>query len=127
MLGRITSIALTASAASLTATQSTYSQRRQHFGAQFGVEDRSARTLVDEAVGGNGNDQHVAEPARGFKMAHMAEMQEIERPVRLHDGLAELAKLPAICATSSKVRTLSRGPAAGALGREVQFGDAGVQ
>ena len=68
-------------------------QRRQHFGAQFGVEDRSARTLVDEAVGGNGNDQHVAEPARRFEMAHMAEMQEIERAVRLHDGLAELAKL----------------------------------
>src|SRR5579862_8558937 len=56
-------------------------ERSQHFGAQFRIEHRAAGTLVDETVGGDGDDQHVAELTGGFEMAHVAEMQEIERAV----------------------------------------------
>ncbi len=73
------SMALTASAASLM--------------AQFRVEHRPSRPLVDVAVGGDGDDQHVAEPAGGLQMADMAEVQEVERAVRLDDGLAGAAAL----------------------------------
>ena len=93
MLGRIVSIALTASGASLIATQSTYCQRRQHFGAQHLVEHRTARALVDEAVGGDGDDQHVAELAGGFEMADMAEMQQIECPCACTTVLPACAQL----------------------------------
>ena len=79
-------------------------ERGQHLGAQFGVEHRAAGTLVDETVGGDGDDQHVAELAGGFEMADVAEMQEIERTVGLDHGLAGA---PALLAGG---RDLGQGP-----------------
>ena len=79
-------------------------ERGQHLGAQFGVEHRTAGTLVDETVGGDSDDQHVAELASGLEMTHVTEMQEIERPVRLDDGLAGA---PALLAGR---RDLGQGP-----------------
>ena len=68
-------------------------ERRQHLGAQLGVEHRPAGPLVDEAVGSHGHDQHVAELAGGFEMAHVAEMEEVERAVGLHDCLTRATVL----------------------------------
>ena len=62
------------------ATQSTYSQRRQHLGAHFGVEHRAARSFVDEAVRRDGDDENVAELARGFQMTNMAEVKKSNVP-----------------------------------------------
>ena len=59
-------------------------ERGQHFRPQRFVEHRPARPFVDEAVGGNGHDEHVAEAARRLEMAHMAEVEEIEAAMRLH-------------------------------------------
>ena len=110
MLGRMRSIALTASARVINRDPIDIFERRQHFGAQLGIEDRPARSLVDETIRRDGDDQHVAEFARGLQMADMAEMQEIKGAVRLNDGLAGGAQLLArSAAISSSVRTLSRG------------------
>ena len=79
-------------------------KRGQHLGAQFGVKHRASGTLVDETVGGDGDDQHVAELASGLEMTHVTEMQEIERPVRLDYGLAGA---PALLAGR---RDLGQGP-----------------
>ena len=93
MLGRIFSSVFTASAASLIGNPIDIFERRQHFGAHLGVEYRAARTLVDEAVRGNGHDQNIAELARGFQMTNMSEMKKIERAVRLNDNFAACAGL----------------------------------
>ena len=93
MLGRIFSIVFTASAASLIATQSTYSSVASISRAHFGVEHRPAGPLVDEAVRRDGDDQDVAELARGFQMTDMPEVKKIERAVSLNDDLAAGASL----------------------------------
>jgi len=55
------------------------------------------------------NDQHVAELAGGFEMADVAEMQEIERAVRLDHGLAGAPACLAGRRDLGQGRTLSRG------------------
>ena len=85
-------MALTASARVVDGDPIDIFERRQHLGAQFGVEHRAAGPLVDETVGRHGDDQHVAELAGGFEMAHMAEMKQIERAMGLDDGLAGAAQ-----------------------------------
>ena len=86
-------IALTASGASLIATQSTYSSVASISARSARGEHRPARPLVDEVVGRDGDDQHVAELARRLEMTHVAEMQQVERAVRLHHAAAGLAQL----------------------------------
>src|SRR5580704_11994106 len=79
-------------------------KRGQHLGAQLGVKHRASGTFVDETVGGDGDDQHVAELASGLEMTHVTKMQEIKRPVRLDYGLAGA---PALLAGR---RDLGQGP-----------------
>ena len=86
-------MALTASARIVDGDPIDIFERRQHLGAQFGVEHRAARTLVDETIGRHGDDQKIAELAGRFEVAHMAEMQQIECAVRLDDGLPGAARL----------------------------------
>ena len=74
------SIASTASGASLTATQSTYCECRQHLGAQCRGKNRPSGSLVDETIGGNGDHKDVAELACRLQMADVAEVEKSKVP-----------------------------------------------
>ena len=68
-------------------------ERRQHFRTHLGIEDRPARSFVDETVRRDGNDKNVAKLARGLQMANVPEMKKIESAVRLNDDFAAGARL----------------------------------
>ena len=54
-------------------------------GAEVLGEDRTVGALVDEAVGGDGNDENVAELAGLLKMADVADVQRVENAVTKDD------------------------------------------
>ena len=109
-LGRMRSIALTASAASLMATQSTYSSVASISARSSALNTGRPGPLLTKRSAVTVTIEHVAKLAGGFEMADMAEMQQVEGAVRLHDCLAGApCLLAAIAATSAKVLILSRG------------------
>ena len=67
-------------------------QVRQHFSPQRLAKDRPARPLVHEPVSGQRDDQHVSQFARCFEMTNMADMEEVECPVRLDDCFSRPAE-----------------------------------
>ena len=87
------SIALTASAASLIATQSTYSSVASISARNSPLNTGRSRPLVDEAICGDRNDEHVAKFAGGLQVTNMAQVEEIECSVRLYDDLTGAAAL----------------------------------
>jgi hypothetical protein len=60
----------------------------EHFRSYRFVENRSPRTLVHEAIGREGHDQHVAQAARSLQMTDVAQMYEVKRTMGLHYGQA---------------------------------------
>ena len=59
-------------------------QRRQHLGPELLRKDRPAGALVDEFVGGDGDEQEVALTGRRLEVAHVAEMNQIEDAMGQH-------------------------------------------
>ena len=65
----------------------------QHFGAKGFVEYRPSWTFIHEAIGRDGDDQHVAKFACGFKMPDVSKMQQIKCAVSLHNNERTSAKI----------------------------------
>ena len=57
----------------------------QHLGAHLFGKGGTARPLVDEAVGGDRDDQDVAFLAGQFQMAQMPDMEQVEDAMGEHD------------------------------------------
>ena len=66
-------------------------QRGEHLGAQGLVEHGSTRSFVDESVGRQRDDKHVTQPTRRLEVTDMAQMDQIEGTVGLHDSLPMIA------------------------------------
>ena len=60
----------------------------EHLRSQRLGEHRPSRPLVHEAIGGQRDDEHVAETPRRLEMAHMAQVKQVECAVGLRDDFA---------------------------------------
>ena len=72
-------------------------QSRQHFDPLGAGEDRSARPFINEAVSGQGHNQHVRPALCLAQMPDMTEMQEIKSPVCQGDGFPRRTQVAANC------------------------------
>src|SRR6516164_3426235 len=68
-------------------------ESRQHFSAQLSIKHRSPRSLIYKSIGGYCHYKEVAKLTGGFEMTHVAEMEQVERAVRLHNDLARTTTL----------------------------------
>jgi hypothetical protein len=67
-------------------------QSREHFRPKAFQKRRPARTLVDEIVACDGNDQNISQAASRLEVAYVAQMEQVESAVRVYNGLTSLAQ-----------------------------------
>ena len=67
-------------------------QRRQSLGAKGVIKKRPAGAFVDVGGGGQGDHQNIPQLLRLLEMNHVPGMNQIKRPVALHDGFSFFAE-----------------------------------
>ena len=67
-------------------------QRGERLGPQAFGKRRAVRAFVHEAVGRQRHHQGVAQPARRLEVFDVADVQQVENPVTMHDLLAVRAQ-----------------------------------